>query len=127
MHYFIWENVFFLRLALSRESSDDESLNYEDNTDLESTIVKLRQLLADKSGEDSISSDDVQPPSLIHFINFDVSKENAETFKIQFQQSSIQDQQDESNSKIFSIKKKAFECLELSEKLNFKVSFFVYY
>ena len=45
-------------------SSDDESLNYEDNSDLESTIEKLRQLLSNRGPEDSISSDDtIQSPS----------------------------------------------------------------
>ena len=37
-------------------SSDDESLHYEDNSDLETTINKLRQLLSERSNEDSTSN-----------------------------------------------------------------------
>ena len=54
------KNIFTFRLEPSFDLggfSSEESLNYEDNTDLESTIDKLRQLLNDKSGEtESFSS-----------------------------------------------------------------------
>ena len=39
-----------------KSSSDDESLHYEDNSDLETTINKLRQLLSERSNEDSTSN-----------------------------------------------------------------------
>ena len=62
-------------------SSDEESLNYEDNTDLESTIEKLRQLLADRSCEsESFSSDEqIYSPKIIH-----IDGEN-ETFKLDYE------------------------------------------
>ena len=78
---------FFFRLEQSLDlggfSSDDDSLNYEDNADLESTIDKLRQLLLDKSGEtESMSSEEaVQSPTTIKFgfyHNFRVTKESLE-------------------------------------------------
>ena len=78
---------FFFRLEQSLDlggfSSDDDSLNYEDNADLESTIDKLRQLLLDKSGEtESMSSEEaVQSPTSIKssfYHNFRVTKKSLE-------------------------------------------------
>jgi hypothetical protein len=82
-------------------SSDEESLNYEDNADLASTITKLRQLLADRSAEDSSSTEDsisasnvptndsgltLEPPKKL-FLNISISEaefEEATEFTIHY-------------------------------------------
>ena len=83
----MYNKSLFFRLEQSLDlggfSSDDDSLNYEDNADLESTIDKLRQLLLDKSGEtESMSSEEaVQSPTSIKssfYHNFRVTKESLE-------------------------------------------------
>ena len=88
---------FFFRFDFKNDSEEEDSLNYEDNEDLESTISKLRQLLADKS----TSSEESAPSQIkIEYVNPD------EGFIIKIEESGI------------LIKKKLLDFLELKSKID---------
>ena len=88
---------FFFRFDFKNDSEEEDSLNYEDNEDLESTISKLRQLLADKS----TSSEESAPSQIkIEYVNPD------EGFTIKIEESGI------------LIKKKLLDFLELKSKID---------
>ena len=89
---------FFVRFDFIHDSEEEEdSLNYEDNEDLESTISKLRQLLADK---DSASSSTEASTIRIEYVNSD------DGFIVKIEESGI------------LIKKKLLDFLELKSKID---------
>ena len=75
---------------------EEDSLNYEDNEDLESTISKLRQLLADKDSTSSSTEGSIK----IEYVNAD------EAFVIKIEESGILS------------RKKISEFLELKSKID---------
>lgn len=85
-------------LKISRQSSDEESLNYEDNTDLESTITKLRQLLEERTSNDSIENGQ-------KFFNFEIQIQSDDSIKIGYENE---------DQKSFKIGKKLVEIQEFS-------------
>ena len=89
---------FFVRFDFIHDSEEEEdSLNYEDNEDLESTISKLRQLLADT---DSASSSTEASTIRIEYVNSD------DGFIVKLEESGI------------LIKKKLLDFLELKSKID---------